>query len=245
MKIALASAPVKTGDIEFNIDSMIAAMGAACGKADVIVFGKSVLQGFDSLCWEYEKDMLMAVSLTDAPIQRVCEAARDNGIAVSFGFIERGEGVLYSSQIFIGADGEIVNVFHRVSIGWKEYTRTDDHYREGDHFERFAYKGKTVAVGLCGDLWTDGRPEAMTALNADIVLWPVWCDYAAAEWNTTTKHEYAEQAALCGKRVLLVNPFCADEDAAECAVGADVYFEDGKIIAEHPAGSPGMLIVEV
>ena len=245
MKIALASAPVKTGDIEFNIESMIAAMGDVRGKADVIVFGESVLQGFDSLCWEYEQDRLVAVSLTDAPIQKMREAARDNGLAVSFGFIERGEDVLYSSQIFIGADGGIVNVFHRVSIGWKEYTQTDDHYREGDHFERFEYSGKTFAVGLCGDLWTDGRPEEMTALNADIVLWPVWCDYAAEEWNTTTKLEYAEQAVLCGKRILLVNPFCADDDAVECAAGAGVHFEGGEIVAEHPAGSPGVLIVEV
>ena len=55
MKIALVSAPVKTGDIEFNIASMTDAMRAVCGRADVIVFGESVLQGFDSLCWDYEQ----------------------------------------------------------------------------------------------------------------------------------------------------------------------------------------------
>ena len=245
MRIALASAAVKTGDVEFNIASIIAAMKNVRGKADVIVFGESVLQGFDSLCWNYENDKSVAVSLTDAPIQKMREAARENGLAVSFGFIERDEDVLYSSQIFIGADGEIVKVFHRVSVGWKEYTKTDDHYREGERFDRFEYRGKTFAVGLCGDLWTDGRPEEMKALSADIVLWPVWCDYAAEEWNTTIKHEYAEQAALCGKRVLLVNPFCADDNASECAVGSGVYFENGTIIAEHPSGEPGVLNVEI
>ncbi|MBR2895275.1 MAG: carbon-nitrogen hydrolase family protein, partial [Oscillospiraceae bacterium] len=158
MRIALASAPVKTGDIECNIEAMIAAMRDVRGRADVIVFGESVLQGFDSLCWDYEKDRLTAVSLTDVPVQKMREAARENAIAVSFGFIERGTDALYSSQIFIGVDGEIVNVFHRVSVGWKEYTKTDDHYREGERFEQFEYKGKTFAVGLCGDLWTDGRP---------------------------------------------------------------------------------------
>ena len=242
MKIALASAPVKTGNMEFNMASMLAAMRDVRGKADVIVFGESVLQGFDSLCWNYEKDRQMAVALTDVPIRKMCEAARENGLAVSFGFIERGTDVLYSSQIFIGADGEIVDVFHRVSIGWKEYTQTDEHYCEGDCFERFEYRGKTFAVGLCGDLWTDGRPEEMKALNADVVLWPVWCDYAAEEWNTTTKYEYAEQAALCGNCVLLVNPFCADDDAADCAVGSGVHFENGAIIAEHPSGTPGVVI---
>lgn len=244
MRIALASAPVKTGNIAFNISAMRDAMQAACGKVDVIVFGESVLQGFGSLCWDYEMDRHMAVSLTDAPIQEMCEAAREYGLAVSFGFIERDGDVLYSSQIFIGVDGGIVTVFRRISVGWKEYTRTDGHYREGERFERFEYRGKSFAIGLCGDLWTDGRPEEMCALNADIVLWPVWCDYSAEEWNATVKHEYAEQAYLCGSCVLLVNPFCADENAVDCAKGAGVHFKNGEIIAEHPSGATGLLYVE-
>ena len=52
MKIALASAPVKTGNMEFNMASMLAAMRDVRGKADVIVFGESVLQGFDSLVFK-------------------------------------------------------------------------------------------------------------------------------------------------------------------------------------------------
>jgi len=245
MKIALASAPVKNRNIEFNMQAMIDAMNRASGQADVILFGESVLQGFDCLCWDYDTDNHMAVALTDAPIQRMCEAAREYGIAVSFGFIERIEDVLYSSQIFISSDGEIVNVFHRVSVGWKEYDKTDEHYREGKHFQKFRYGGKSFAVGLCGDLWTDGRPEEMKALNADIVLWPVWCDYDAEEWNNSIKHEYAEQAALCGDCVLLVNPYCADADVSGAAAGGAVCFKSGSIVAEMPSGQSEMIIVEI
>lgn len=245
MKIALASAPVKNRNIEFNTQAMIEAMNKASGQADVILFGESVLQGFDSLCWEYETDKHMAVALTDAPIQRMRKAAKQYGIAVSFGFIERIDDNLYSSQIFIDSDGEIVTVFHRISIGWKEYDKTDDHYREGKHFEKFCYGVKSFAIGLCGDLWTDGRPEEMKALNSDVVLWPVWCDYKADEWNNSIKHEYAEQAALCGDSVLLVNPCCADPDAPDVASGGLAYFRNGRIVSELSAGNSGTMIVEV
>ena len=245
MKFALASAPVKNRNIEFNIQAMIDAMNKIKDQADVIVFGESVLQGFDSLCWDYEKDKHMAVTLTDAPIQRMCEAAKQCGIAVSFGFIERIEDALYSSQIFIGSDGEIVTVFHRVSIGWKEYSQTDDHYQEGKNFQKFHYGKKTFAIGLCGDLWTDGKPEEMKALNADVVLWPVWCDYNADEWNNSIKHEYAEQAGLCGDCVLLVNPYCADPEATDAAAGGVVYFKNGIIAADMPSGNSGAIIVEI
>lgn len=170
MKIVLASAPVMNGKTDFNLQAMVGHMKEYSGKADLILFGESVLQGFDCLCWDYETDKLIAVALTDAPIQSVCDAAKENSIAVSFGFIERSDDALYSSQIFVGADGEVENVFHRVSIGWKEYTKTDAHYREGGHFEKFQYGGKNFAIGLCGDLWTDGRPEEMKGLNVDVVL---------------------------------------------------------------------------
>lgn len=244
MKISLSSEPVKNRNIEFNIQAMIDAIKKTSGQAEVILFGESVLQGFDCLCWDYETDQHMAVALTDAPIQRMCKAAKQYGIAVSFGFIERIGDRPYSSQIFIGSDGEIVTVFHRVSIGWKEFRKTDDHYQEGKHFEKFSYCGRSFTIGLCGDLWTDGRAEEMNTLNADVVLWPVWCDYKADEWNNSIKHEYAEQAALCGDCVLLVNPYCADEEDGAAAGGA-VYFKHGNIAADMPAGNSDTIIVEI
>lgn len=245
MKIALASSPVITGDIQHNISSILQTMEQCSGKADMVLFGESVLQGFDCLTWDYETDRRMAVSRSDPQIMQIREAARQYGIAVSFGYIEKVDDSLFSSQIVIDAAGTVIHNFHRVSVGWKEYWHTDDHYCEGTNFEIFSYAGKKFAIGLCGDLWTDCRPEEMRMLNADVVLWPVWCDYNAAQWNESIKYEYAEQAALCGDCVLLVNPFCADLDVTDAASGGVVCFKNGTIAQEAPAGKSGILIVEV
>jgi predicted amidohydrolase len=245
MRIALACAPVKNKNLLFNLNQMKKAVEDCRGKAELILFGESVLQGFDSLCWNYKTDCEVAVSLTDEPIRQMCSVARENQIAISFGFIQKTEDALYSSQILIGAEGEVVNLFHRVSVGWKEYTKSDEHYREGCCFESFSYLGKRFAVGLCGDLWTDGRPEEMNALHADVVLWPVWCDYAPDEWNKTIKYEYAQQAARCAENVLLVNPFCADPNEEGLAMGGAAYFRNGAIISEIPSGMSGILIAEL
>lgn len=245
MKIALASSPVITGDIQHNISSILQTMEQCSGKADMVLFGESVLQGFDCLTWDYETDRRMAVSRSDPQIMQLREAARQYGIAVSFGYIEKVDDSLFSSQIVIDAAGTVIHNFRRVSVGWKEYWHTDDHYCEGTNFEIFSYAGKKFAIGLCGDLWTDGRPEEMRMLNADVVLWPVWCDYNAAQWNESIKYEYAEQAALCGDCVLLVNPFCADLDVTEAASGGVVCFKNVTIAQEAPAGKSGILIVEV
>ena len=37
---------------------------------------------------------------------------------------------------------KFIDLFHRVSIGWKEYTKTDGHYCEGKHFNAFEYEKK-------------------------------------------------------------------------------------------------------
>ena len=83
----------------------------------------------------------------------------------------------------------------------------------------------------------------MKALSADVVLWPVWCDDPASEWNGAVRQKYACQAALCGHDVLLVNPFCTDPEGAGNAAGACVHFRDGAIVREHPSGKPGVLMV--
>ena len=59
------------------------------------------------------------------------------------------------------------------------------------------------------------------------------------------EYEYAEQAALCGDCVLLVNPFCADADATDAATGGAVFFRNGGIATEIPAGNSEMMFVEV
>lgn len=236
MKIALASCPVITKNIAHNLSSMSRAIEQCGGKADMIVMGEAALQGFECLTWDYETDLHMAVSQDDPRIARICDAARRNQIAVSFGYIEKVETTLFSSQIVIDEKGTILHNFRRVSVGWKEYWHTDDHYQEGKRFEAFSYRGKRWAIGLCGDLWTEERPEEMRRLNADIVLWPVWCDYIAQRWNESVKYEYAQQAALCGDCVLYVNPFCADRDVRDAASGGAACSKRARSRRKRPPG---------
>ena len=67
----------------------------------------------------------------------------------------RKRGIKFTgSQLTIGADGNILNLFRRVSKGWRE-SFTDEHYAEGDMFTKFEYLGNTFSIGLCGDLWDE------------------------------------------------------------------------------------------
>ena len=228
MKIVLAAVGFYERDIEYNRNKIIKCLKENSGKVDLILFGETFLQGFEALDWKYETDQHMALSVSDSNIQTIQKAAEENALAVSFGFLEKAGNKIYSSQLTIGADGNILNLFRRVSKGWRE-SFTDEHYAEGDMFTKFEYLGNTFSIGLCGDL----------------VLWPVYTDFSAKEWNKEMKYEYAAQSKKIGRQVLLVNSVCLSGNEEELAKGGAVCFLDGQIKEELPAGKEGVLMVQV
>lgn len=245
MRIALASVPFINKNTAHNLQTILHTVEALSASADVILFGEAFLQGFDSPVWDYTRDEALALAQTSDTIDRIRAAARQYATAVCFGYIEKDEAALYSSQMFIGDDGSIVHNFRRVSPGWKE-PRADSHYREGDSFAAFDYKGKRLAIALCGDLWQEGRPEEMRALQPDAVLWPVYCDYSDVAWNTVIKFDYARQAGLAGRSVLLVNSICGEAPGSEVrARGGAAHFWDSRIRLELPAGEEGFLFANI
>lgn len=246
MRIALAAQPVIDRDVPHNLQVILDTVCNLQGQADLIVFGEAVLQGFDAFSWQYEQDQAMAVTIDGPIIYRLRAAAAQAEVALSFGYLEKSGDRLYSSQLFIGRNGTIVQNYHRVSPGWKEPC-ADWHYVQGQSFLPFSYLGKCLVMGLCGDLWTPGRPEELQALAPDILLWPVWCDYDPEDWNAGIKLEYARQAALCGRNVLLVNPVCKtpSPEGTPLAAGGAAWFRDGVIVKELPAGEAGVLLLEL
>lgn len=243
IKIALEAVGFITNDISYNKNRIIKAIEECEDRADLLVFGETFLQGFQSLCWNFEKDRTVAVAESDPIISEIRDAAKANKVAVSFGYIEKADDKIYSSQLTIDKEGKTISNFRRVSPGWKEEI-ADEHYCEGKEFPAFEFEGKVFSVGLCGDLWFDENCVEVEALKADIVLWPVYTDFNFTDWNSSIKNEYAEQAAKIGKTVLYVNSYCLDMDDDEIARGGAAVFSNGKIIEEVPAGEERVLLFE-
>lgn len=244
MTIALAAVGFINGDITYNKEQIKRIIREHRYKSDLILFGETFLQGFDSLSWKYDVDKEIAISADNPIIDEIRETAKECSVAVSFGYIEKAEDGLYSSQLTIGKDGVSIDNFRRVSIGWKEPV-ADTHYKEGDGFHKFRFEDKELSVGLCGDLWDDENVKEMKILDADIVLWPVYTDFNYEEWNETIINEYAEQAALFGHKVLYVNSFCLNREGHEIARGGAAYFLDGRIKRRTPAGEKSVLYVSL
>ena len=233
MRIGLASYKVENKNTEFNISQIERAMIKATGKADLLCFGEAVLQGFDSLCWNYEDDKEMAITTDSETMNRLKKLTEHYGIGIAFGYIEKDGETLYSSYAVIDA-GNIVHNYRRISRGWKEFTRTDDHYREGDDTADFSFRGKKMMVGLCGDLWD--YPERFKTDN--LLIWPVYVNFELEEWKQRIP-KYAEQAAGIADEVLMINPI----DNCPISHGGAFHFHKGKLIERIPFDTEDTLIV--
>lgn len=244
IKFLLASKANINSDIEYNKNVITETMINHSKDVDMIIFGEAFLQGFYSLNFDVEHDMDVAIKRDDKVIKEICKVAKDHNVGVSFGFIEKDGDTIYSSQITINGDGVVVDVYRRVSVGWKE-EYAGDNYREGDGFHAFEFIGKRVVVGLCGDLWYDDNIDKVNACCPDVVFWPVYTDFNSDKWNTTEKYEYAEQAGKLSAKVLYVNSVCTDIEGDEMAKGGSALFENGKIIKETPSGKESTLLVEI
>lgn len=244
MKCALAAVGFLNGDVQHNQHVIIDTLQSCSGRADVVLFGEAFLQGFYGATFEVEHDRQIALCREDAILQEIGRAAREYAVAVSFGFIEKDGDSFYSAQMTLGTDGQVVDLYRRVSLGWKE-AFADAHYREGDAFHAFTLQGKRVVVGLCGDLWYDANIDAINRLHPDVVFWSVYTDYPASEWNTLAKREYAQQAGKLNCPVLYVNSLCKDKAGDDIARGGAAFFAGGTIVQETPSGEESVLFVEV
>ena len=68
MKCALAAVGFLNGNIEYNKKVLADTLKKCAGKAEVVLFGESFLQGFSGIRFEPEYDRAMALSRTDPVI---------------------------------------------------------------------------------------------------------------------------------------------------------------------------------
>ena len=244
MRCALAAMGFVNGDVRHNAAVIVDTLRKYAAQADIVLFGEAFLQGFYAATFDPAHDNAIAL-MQDAPmILEIRAAARQYATAVAFGFIEKAAEAFYSSYITIGPDGAVLDLYRRISPGWKE-PFAGPQYREGEAFHTFPYMGKRIAVALCGDLWYDENITLMQQLQPDTVFWPVYTDFDYREWNTATKHEYAQQAAAIPAPVLYVNSLCKDKPGDEYAKGGAAHFAGGSIVREIPAVAEGVMVVDI
>ncbi len=247
MRIGLCPQLSLEGNTEENLSRIeTCAKEAQRQGLSLIVFGEAYLQGFDSLHFDPQKDQDIAVTIHSPLIDQVKALAQAHEVAIGFGFHERTDDEqprFYAAYMVVGSQGETLCHYRRMSSGWR-YPDSPACYREGTAPCTFTLNGLTLGVMMCGDFWEDLLMPTWQQLDSqvDAWLWPVHCDYPLADWLSGTRDEYRAHTKHLEKPVLFVNNLHADTDRAR---GCAAHWHQGLVVAEYPAGEPGMLTTSI
>lgn len=232
MKFALAAYESRDNDVTYNIRQIEKAC-IRSGDAEVICFGEAFLQGFCAITSCYEEDINIAISPNGATMGRVKQLTTQYGKALMLGYIEKDGCDIYSSYAVID-NGEIIHNYRRITKNWKEYTKTNRHYREGSNSGPFLFRGMELNIALCGDMWIS--PERFRTNG--ILIWPVYVNFALDDSETG---EYARQSAIASDNVLLVNSLSANP----LSRGGAFHFVKGMVDAKIPLDYEDILQIDI
>lgn len=239
MKIGLVAATIRNNRVDEQMNE-IKHYISTNSDCDLLCFGEAFLHGFHGMSWDYEIDKKRALTLDSQQMEEVRELARKYSCGISFGYIENYCQKIYSSNIVIDDQGNIVDNYRRISEGWK-YNWKDKRYTEGPGFQVFNYKDKKFVTALCGDLWWDDLVKEVENLSKkiDAVLWPLYIDYSPESWAQYGRQEYNNQVKSINCPVFIVNSYSIDDNEAK---GGCCIFNNGNMEAELPVGEKGILL---
>ena len=190
LKVALAQiAPVwldKAATLE-KIEAYI--LEAANERAELIVFGEALLPGYpfwlaltDGAEWNTKVNKELhahyvrnSIQIEAGELDPVCKAARENGISIYLGIMERaknrGGHSIYASLVYINQEGAIKSVHRKLQPTYDE--RLTWAPGDGNGLQVHALKQFTVGGLNC---WENWMPLPRTALygqgeNLHIAVW--------------------------------------------------------------------------
>jgi len=244
---------------------------AAAGGAQIVAFPETWLPGYpwylwlDSVAWQsqflvrYAQNSLVIGS---PQWERIERAARENNIAIAFGFSERDGGSLYMAQALIGADGSTLMTRRKLKPTHVERTQ----FGEGDGSDIQVVDSPFGKVGAL-NCWEHLQPLSKYALFSQgeqlhIAAWPSFSIFEGAafalgpEVNNGASRQYAVEGqtfvlAPCGVIGESALETFADTDMKRALLTAGggyarIYGPDGRELAEPLAPTEeGLLFADI
>jgi predicted amidohydrolase len=234
---------------EGTLSGMLDAVArAASSGAGLVLFPEASLTGF-RITGDERHDLALGAAADSPELRKLSAAAREHGVHVGLGYLEREGGGLYDSAVLFDTRGAPVLRYRRIDRRWHDPDSDPAVYREGDRLASAPLPaGRTVFL-LCGDLFNDCVVRRARELRPDLVLVPFARSSPEPEfdpewWRVEEAPAYSAQAGRLGCRVLLVNALDGGKPHPFFG-GALAVDESGHILAALDPGAPGLLLVDL
>jgi len=165
-RIALGQIRTEPGAPERNLERAVAAIDIAADRdADLILFPECM-----DLGWLDESASVLAESIPGPRAERLASKARERGILVAAGLVERDNGRIYNSAILVERDGTLLLRHRKVNI----LDIAKDVYAPGRSLHVAETSIGCLAVSICADNFPDWRELAFAQcrMGAELILSP-------------------------------------------------------------------------
>jgi N-carbamoylputrescine amidase len=250
MKVALI-VPRLTSDAEANLDTMERMAGSAASMgAGLIVLPEAVLTGLVNTD-DPAHDIPLCQTIPGPATDMLGVLCSRYGCRIAFGLLELSEGRIYDSALLLEPDGRIGLTYRRISPGWHGEEADPGVYCQGVEIPFVRTPFGRMAFLLCGDLFDDETVSRFRGLSADWMLFPFARSFPDGEadqerWDREELPEYAARVALAKTPALMVNYITDDSLPDDRSFGgAFVISRAGEVLASHPLGLEGKLLVEL
>jgi predicted amidohydrolase len=243
-RIALGQIVSRSGDVEGNLERILAAVEAARAQgADHVVFPELALTGY----LVNNTFAHSAVTVGDPMVQRLRDASQ--GIAITLGFIEETPTSLFYNSAACFEDGRILHLHRKIYL--PTYGRFDErrYYGAGSRVQAFDTRQGRMAILICGDAWHLALPYLAAHDGADVIL--VLAASSEQGLMDTCSCEDAWQrmcqsyALTLSCFVVFVNQAHGSDPELHIYGGSFVAGPDGNLVAQSDTDGPNLVVADL
>lgn len=249
--VGMAQILVEGGKPEANLDRAVARVREAAKKGCRLV----VLPECLDLGWTHPSARTLAQPIPGPHSDRLAQAARESGIFVVAGLVERAREKIFNAAVLIDPAGEIRLIHRKIN----ELDLAHDLYAVGDRLGVVETPLGTLGVNICADNFSDSLAvgHVLARMGAQLLLSPcAWAvdadhDNAKEPYGDLWRRSYTELARLYDLTIIGVSHvgwLTAGPWQGRKVIGCSLAVgPGGRPLAEGPYGdaAEALVVVEV
>lgn len=238
MKLALAQQRFPVGDIDGNVDKIIALSKDAMAQgAQMIVFPELTITGYPP------EDLLLRPSLgirVSAATQRLLDAALP--IAMVVGYPQREDGKLFN-KVMVIEQGQVIADYRKQHLPNYQVFDEKRYFQKGDQTCVFDYQGARFCLSICEDIWYDGPARRAFEAGAEINLNINGSPYSID--RTAERHQQVSKVVSQWPMATVYVNHVGGQDELVFDGGSFVVGADGQVEATLPEFQESLTYVEL
>lgn len=216
MTFAIIQTNFWVGDIAGNVKKMHAlTLDAKARGADIVIFPELALVGYPP------EDLLLRPTLGERVREAMAKLAEIEGIVVILGYPHIDHHGTFNSAAIL-QDGSQKGFYHKQCLPNYGIFDEQRYFQKGRNQVLFDYKGVTIGLLICEDIWHDEPIQALKQAGADLVIVINASPFEIGK-QTARKSLLTQHSSIHHLPIIYVNTVGAQDD---------IVFDGGSLITQ-------------